>query len=128
MKLLAILVFSTLISPAVLGDVGVLGYVFAVLLLVLARPLAVEIALVRSGLERWERLTAAWFGPKGFASVLYGLLVLGSDVPDSDRLFHVIVVAVVLSIIAHSSTDVPIADAFARRADHDERPQPVLRH
>ncbi|WIE80553.1 cation:proton antiporter [Curtobacterium sp. MCSS17_016] len=118
-KLLAILVFGALISPSLLTDVNLSGYVFAILLLVVARPLAVEIALARSGLDRWERLTAAWFGPKGFASVLYGLLVLGSDVPDADRLFHIIVVAVVLSIIAHSSTDVPIADAFARRAEPD---------
>jgi len=119
-KLLAILVFGALISPAILGDVGVLGYAFAVLLLVLARPLAVEVALVRSGLDRWERLTVAWFGPKGFASVLYGLLVLDSAVPNADMLFHVIVVAVVLSIVAHSSTDVPIADAFGRRSEREE--------
>lgn len=119
-KLLAILVFGALISPAILADVGVAGYVFAVLLLVLARPLAVEIALVRSGLDKWERLTVAWFGPKGFASVLYGLLVLNSSVPGADMLFHVIVVAVVLSIVAHSSTDVPIADAFGRRSRREE--------
>ncbi|WP_137766202.1 hypothetical protein [Curtobacterium sp. SGAir0471] len=103
------------------------GYVFAVLLLLLARPLAVEVALVRSGLDRWERATAAWFRPKGFASVLYGLLVLGSTVPDADRLFDVIVVAVVLSIVAHSSTDVPIADAFARRAEREEESRRVGR-
>ncbi|WP_229756484.1 cation:proton antiporter [Cnuibacter physcomitrellae] len=113
-KLLAIFVFGALISPSVLTDVPILGYVFAILLLVLARPVAVEAALIGSGLSWQERATAAWFGPKGFASVLYGLLVLASGHPDAEHLFHLIVVAISLSIIAHSSTDVPIAAYFAR--------------
>ena len=114
-KLFAIFLFGSLVSPAALGDVPPLGYVFAVLLLVLARPLAVEIALLGSGLSWQERLTAAWFGPKGFASVLYGLLVLDSGLPRADHLYHLIVVAISLSIVAHSSTDVPIAHYFDRQ-------------
>ena len=119
-KLLAILVFGALITPAVLGDVPWTGYVFAVLLLVVARPAAVEVALVGSDLHWTERLTAAWFGPKGFASVLYGLLVLDSGAADAPFLFHIIVVAVTLSIVAHSSTDVPIAGFFARKEEERE--------
>jgi hypothetical protein len=41
--------------------------------------------------------------------------VLEGGHPDSAHLFHIIVVAISLSIIAHSSTDVPIARWFARR-------------
>ncbi len=118
-KLLAIFVFGALIAPSLLADVSVLGYLFAVLILVIARPVAVEIALIGSKLPWEERATAAWFGPKGFASVLYGLLVLESGNPDADHLFHLIVVAISLSIIAHSSTDVPIARYFARLETKD---------
>ncbi|MEC5148911.1 cation:proton antiporter [Cryobacterium sp. GrIS_2_6] len=113
-KLLAIFVFGALIAPSVLADVSPLGYLFAVLTIVIARPLAVEIALLGSKLPWEERATASWFGPKGFASVLYGLLVLDSGNADADHLFHLIVVVISLSIIAHSSTDVPIAGYFAR--------------
>lgn len=119
-KLLAIFVFGSLIAPSLLGDVPPLGYVFAVLILVVARPLAVEIALIGSKLPWEERATAAWFGPKGFASVLYGLLVLESGNPDAEYLFHLIVVAISLSIVAHSSTDVPIAGYFARLEQRDK--------
>ncbi len=62
-------------------------------------------------------MTVAWFGPKGFASVVYGLLILGVDVRDDQTMFGLIVVTVVLSIAAHSSTDVTIADWF-RRSEH----------
>lgn len=115
MKLLAILLFGALISPALLASVPWTAYLFGVLLLVFARPAAVELALVGSRLPWEERATAAWFGPKGFASVLYGILVLQADAPQSEYMFHVVVVAIVLSIFAHSSTDVPIAGWFARR-------------
>lgn len=113
-KLFAILIFGALITPAILADVPLSGYIFAVLLLVVARPIGVELALLRSELGWQERLTASWFGPKGFASVLYGLLVLESGAAHSAALFHLIVIGIAVSIIAHSSTDVPIAAAFAR--------------
>ncbi len=43
----------------------------AVLVLVLARPLAVLLSLLRTGFDRRQRLAVAWFGPKGLASVIY---------------------------------------------------------
>ncbi len=68
-----------------------------------------RIALLRSHLPGRERAAAAWFGPKGFASVVYGLLILDARIPLSDELFHLTALVVVASIIAHSSTDVTIA-------------------
>jgi len=55
----------------------------------------------------------AWFGPKRFASVVYGLFVLEGAGSRADEMFHLIALTVVLSSLAHSSTDVPIA-YFAR--------------
>jgi sodium/hydrogen antiporter len=124
-KLLAILVFGTLVTPALLLDVPIGGYIFAILLLVFARPAAVEASLLWSPLDWRERLVAAWFGPRGFASVLYGLLVLSSGAPHAEEMFHLIVVAIVLSIVAHSSTDVPIANYFAKRIAESENAPPI---
>ncbi len=114
LKLAAILVFGALISPAFLGEIPLSGYLFAVLALLLARPIAIAVSLVRSGLPLPERAAAAWFGPKGFASVVYGLLILDAGVPRADAMFHLVALVIVASILAHSSTDVPIAHAFAR--------------
>lgn len=111
-KLGALLVFGALISLSFLGDIGVRGYVFALLALVVARPVALGLALLRSKLDRRERLAAAWFGPKGFASVVYGLLILDADLVQSDELFHLVALVVVASILAHSSTDVLVARWF----------------
>ncbi len=116
LKLAAILVFATLISPSFLSEIPPLGYVFAVLALVLARPIAIFVSLLGSGLPRWQQAAAAWFGPKGFASVVYGLLVLEGGGQRADEMFHLIALVIVASILTHSSTDVPIAHAFARTA------------
>ncbi len=121
LKLAAILVFGALISPAFLGEIPVSGYVFGLLALVVARPVAIVLALLGSTLSWPERGVAAWFGPKGFASVVYGLLVLEADLPRSDELFHLIALVITASILAHSSTDVPIAKAFGRRQQEQER-------
>ncbi|GAA2637228.1 cation:proton antiporter [Actinomadura fulvescens] len=112
LKLAALLVFGVLISPAFLGDVSVSGWVFAVLALVAARPVALWVSFLRSGLSAREQGAAMWFGPKGFASVVYGLLVLESGIPAADEIFHLVAVTIVLSILAHSSTDVVVARGF----------------
>jgi len=85
---------------------------FLVLVLLGARPVAFGIALLGSGLSWRERVVAAWFGPKGFASVVYGLYILASGAPDARRLFNLTAVVVAGSIIAHSSTDVVVARWF----------------
>jgi NhaP-type Na+/H+ or K+/H+ antiporter len=112
-KFAALLVFGALLTPALFGHIGWGGWVVAVLSLVLIRPLSLILSLTgSSGLERKELYAAAWFGPKGFASVVYGLLVLHSGIPQAERAYELVAVCIGLSIVAHSSTDVPVAKMF----------------
>jgi NhaP-type Na+/H+ or K+/H+ antiporter len=115
-KLGALLVFGALVSPSLVMADGAAGLVFAALVLFAARPLAIAIALIGTGIDRRERLAAAWFGPKGFASVVYGLLILDAGLASSDHLFHLIALVVGASILLHSSTDVLVARTFDRPA------------
>jgi NhaP-type Na+/H+ or K+/H+ antiporter len=121
LKLAALLVFGILMSPPFLAEVPLPGYVFALLVLFLARPLALAIALLGSRLDWREWVAAAWFGPKGFASVVYGLLILRGGVPDGDLMFHLIALVTVMSIVAHSSTDVLVARWFRHAADRPDK-------
>ena len=108
-KFAALLVFGTLITPNRLSHLGWQGWLLAVVAIVLVRPASMLISLLRTPMPRSERLTAAWFGPKGFASVVYGLLVLQAGLPNGELLFDLIAVTIAMSIILHSSTDVPVA-------------------
>ncbi|MBY8870636.1 cation:proton antiporter [Micromonospora sp. PLK6-60] len=112
LKLAALLVFGALISPAFLAEIPWTGWLFAVLAIVVARPIALWISFLRSGLNLREQAAAMWFGPKGFASVVYGLLVLESGIVAADEVFHLVALTIVVSILAHSSTDVVVARAF----------------
>lgn len=112
LKLAALLVFGALITPDFLGQIPFGGWVFAVAALVVARPLALWIAFLGARLGVREQVAAMWFGPKGFASVVYGLLVLNADIPAGNEVFHLVALTIVLSIVAHSSTDIVVARWF----------------
>jgi NhaP-type Na+/H+ or K+/H+ antiporter len=112
LKLAAILVFGALISLTFLMEIGLGGYVFALLALVAVRPVALAVSFVGARINLPEFAAAAWFGPKGFASVVYGLLVLESGVILSEEMFHLIALVVAASILLHSSTDVVLARRF----------------
>jgi sodium/hydrogen antiporter len=123
LKLAALLVFGALMSPQLFAEIPPGGYLFALLALLVVRPAAIGLALLGSRIARRERVAAAWFGPKGFASVVYGLLILTAGVPAGEEMFHLIALVVVASILAHSSTDVLVARWFREeRAKADATP------
>jgi NhaP-type Na+/H+ or K+/H+ antiporter len=121
LKLAALLVFGALISPRFLAEIPASGYLFALLVLVVVRPAALSLSLLKSPLDWRERATAAWFGPKGFASVVFGLLILKEaksakiDWGRADALFHLVALCIASSIVAHSSTDILVARWLGRR-------------
>jgi NhaP-type Na+/H+ or K+/H+ antiporter len=123
LKLAALLVFGALISPKFLAEIPVSGYIFALLILVAVRPAAISLSLLRSPLDWRERATAAWFGPKGFASVVFGLLILKEaksakiDWGRADALFHLVALCIAGSIVAHSSTDILVAQWLGRKRE-----------
>ena len=124
LKLAALLVFGALISPQFLSEIPFSGWMFVVAAVLVARPIAIAVSLWRSGLTRREQAAAAWFGPKGFASVVYGLLVLEAGIGSSDVIFHLVAATIALSIILHSSTDVIVANSFAKAAHREGAPEP----
>jgi NhaP-type Na+/H+ or K+/H+ antiporter len=121
LKLAAILVFGALLSPRFFTEDPVAGYGFVTLALLLARPLALSIALIGTRLDRREWIAAAWFGPKGFASVVYGLLILNAGVAGAHRMFHLIALTTTASIVAHSSTDVLVVRWFRHAVDTPDK-------
>lgn len=111
-KDIALLAFATLLTRPLLADVGIGGWVLAIFAVGVARPLPVLVSLLGTDLVRAERLTAAWFGPKGFASVAYALLLIRSNLPQREHLLTLVAATVLVSVVAHASSDVPVATAL----------------
>ena len=94
--------------------------IVAVALLV-ARPLAVFVALAGTPPDRAARAFMAWFGPKGVATMTFSLLVLSDGIAAGERIFNIAALAVVCSVIVHGLTDAPGAEWIARRSATSEQ-------
>ena len=92
---------------------------FIVFALLVARPAAVMLSFLRTGIPRSQKRFMAWFGPKGVASMLFALFVLKSQVDDSGLVFDVASIVIIASIVAHGLTDTVGASWMARRIGLD---------
>src|SRR4051794_24093721 len=84
-KLGIFVVFGALLTLGGLFGDGWAAVGVVVVTLLIARPVAVAIALAGTGVSRAALGFMAWFGPKGVATMTFSLLVLGSAVPDGER-------------------------------------------
>jgi NhaP-type Na+/H+ or K+/H+ antiporter len=116
-KLGIFLVFGSLLTlNALFNDgwaaVGVVAITFLV-----ARPVAVWVALAGTGTDRATRLFMGWFGPKGVATMTFALIVLDQNIPSGQRIFDLAALAVFCSIVAHGLSDTPGVNWIARRSE-----------
>jgi NhaP-type Na+/H+ or K+/H+ antiporter len=115
-KLGVFVVFGAIITlDALFGDgwaaVGIVAFT-----LLVARPVAVFVSLAGTRqVDSAGKAFMAWFGPKGVATMAFALFVLGSAVPDGERIANIAALAVLLSIAAHGLTDYAGVQWIARR-------------
>ena len=81
---------------------------YALLSLTVVRMVPVAIAMARSGARLQTVTFIGWFGPRGLASIVFGLLALERGVPESQALLTTVVVTVGLSVFLHGLTSVPL--------------------
>jgi NhaP-type Na+/H+ or K+/H+ antiporter len=119
-KLGVFLVFGAIFTFDALFEDGWAALGIAAFTLVVARPVAVFVAL--AGIRRVDtaaKAFIAWFGPKGVATMTFALFVLGSTAPEAERITGIAALAVFISIIVHGLTDQPGSEWMARRAERE---------
>lgn len=122
-KLGVFLVFGAIFTLDTLFEDGWATVAIAVFTLLVARPVAIFVALAGSRqVDLGEKAFMAWFGPKGVATMTFALFVLGSTVPGGERIAVIAALTVFLSIIAHGLTDQPGAEWIARRDEGAREP------
>jgi potassium/hydrogen antiporter len=80
-------------------DVWVPGLILGLALTIVIRPLVVGLCLLPADLERGERAFILFAGLKGAVPILLGLLLLTADVPDAERLYGIVVIVVIFSVV-----------------------------
>jgi NhaP-type Na+/H+ or K+/H+ antiporter len=118
-KLGIFVVFGSLLTFGNLFGDGLAAVGVVVFTLVIARPVALFAALTGTRVSTTAKAFMAWFGPKGVATMTFGLLVLAEGIPSGERIFHLAALTVFCSIIAHGLSDMPGADWIASRAESD---------
>ena len=120
-KLGIFLVFGSLLTLHALTREGLPALVFVAVVFLLARPLAVWVALLGTRTDRATRLFMGWFGPKGVATMTFALLVLDQNIATGARIFDLVALVVFCSIIVHGLSDTPGANWIAGHAARVER-------
>lgn len=119
--LLVIPAFDALTIPVALCALGTLT---------LGRMLPVWIALLGTQLRLPSVAFIGWFGPRGLASMVFGLLLFQEDGLDAPGdLFSVVVIVIVTSVVLHGATASPLATRYgAWAAANEDRDMEEMRH
>jgi NhaP-type Na+/H+ or K+/H+ antiporter len=94
--------------------------VYAVLSLTLIRMVPVFISLTGLQLQTDEKLFIGWFGPRGLASIVFIVIVLKDHLPGGETLSLVVVVTVILSVICHGISAIPLVAVLGKRIKRRE--------
>ena len=98
------LALGLLVFPSQLGDVALKGILLALVVALVARPLAVAVATVRSGFSGRERVVLSWAGLRGAIPVVLATFAVIADVPRGLHFFNIVFFAVLVSALLQGST------------------------
>ena len=101
--------------------------VFAILALTVLRMLPVALVLWGTGFSRSTVAFVGWFGPRGLASIVFGLLAFDSLEGSAARgVLVTVTLTVLLSVVAHGVSAAPLSRRYGEHvaalpADAPER-------
>jgi cell volume regulation protein A len=107
-----------LVFPSQFGAVWFRGTLLALVVAVLARPLAAFAATIRSGFDVRERLLIGWAGLRGGVPVVLATLPVIDHIPSSLEFFNLVFFAVLVSTVLQGAT----VERLAIRLGISERP------
>jgi NhaP-type Na+/H+ or K+/H+ antiporter len=106
----------------VIGTIQPLSWevvLYALLSLALIRMLPVALSLIGTQLRSISVLFMGWFGPRGLASIVLGLIVVAEAplLTGREVIEQVVALTVLLSVLLHGVTAAPLSAAYARRVE-----------
>jgi NhaP-type Na+/H+ or K+/H+ antiporter len=117
LALFIFLMLGLILVPVTIQYWDIRAWMYAVLSLTVIRMLPVALSLMGSKLD-WASVSfIGWFGPRGIASILYLLIVVGRIGKSGyEYMLSVIVLTVLLSVFLHGISAVPLAHLYGRYA------------
>ena len=117
---LLLILIGGAVAEGGLSPIGVPEAIVAVLIVAVVRPAVAWLSLTQTRLTSRERLTISAFGIRGMGSVYYLAHAANeADFPDLDRLWAVVLLVILLSVLVHGAT---AATAVRRTVEESSAP------
>src|SRR6476646_7542830 len=101
---LAFVLFGATLSTLLDTLPLLLTFALALVVIVVARPVALWLVLRGATMSNSARAFIGWFGPRGLNSLLLALLVVQAGAADAEWLLAITGLVVVVSVIAHGAS------------------------
>ncbi len=119
--LITFLLYGAIIVLPTLSQANWQVWIYGILSLTLIRMLGVVIATSNLQLQLDSILFLGWFGPRGIASIVYGLLIIENEnLQGGQLIFTTMVATVFMSVFAHGLTAFPGSNWYAKKVADKE--------
>jgi cell volume regulation protein A len=122
MQITMFFVLGLLVFPSQLVPVAFKGFLVAAFLMLVARPMAVFLALSPFRVDFKERLFVSWVGLRGAVPIILATFPLLADTPNAQMIFNMVFFVVLASIAVQGTFLGPVA-----RRLNLQLPQPTTR-
>ena len=115
-----------LVFPSELGAVAAEGVALAVVLTLLARPIATYLTTLPSGYDRREATLLSWSGLRGAVPVVFATFPVIEGVKNAEELFNIVFFVVIASALVQGATINPLARRLRLTSRAEAVPPPVM--
>ena len=116
LSLATFLLFGIVFVVPVLKSFQWIYLVYALLSLTVIRMIPVAVSIIGTGLHGPTYWFLGWFGPRGLATLLFALLVVGKcDLEHGQQIFEIGMTTFLLSLFAHGASAVPGVSWYVAR-------------
>jgi potassium/hydrogen antiporter len=114
-----------LVFPSELDDVALEGTLLALVLVLVARPLAAFVSTAFDPFTVADRFVVGWAGLRGAVPVVLATFPVIDNVPDSEEYFNIVFFAVVISTLVQGTTFEPLARRLGVTTSEPALPRPM---
>jgi potassium/hydrogen antiporter len=125
-QLAMFLTLGLLVNPADLGPIALKGTALALVLVFVARPVAVIAATARASLSMADRAVLGWAGLRGAVPVVLALFPVLAGIDGATNYFNIAFFAVLVSTLLQGSTFTAIAGALGALTNEPALRRPLV--
>jgi len=126
MQIAMFLALGLLVYPSALWPVLIPGISLSLVLMFIARPIAVFLSLAFVKISVKEKLFLSWTGLRGAVPIVFATFPLLAEIPNAEMIFHIVFFIVLTSILFQGSSFSWVAKKLGLDSGKDSDPHDSL--